>query len=183
MSSLSHQGTPDDSKEASTSSGVEEKGRQQASGPSEYQRRREANIAENQRILATLGLSGGGSSALLDKSPTKEGESVMTRIFAVSFINSGSYSALAGATDVSGTPPPSTTLDNITKEIALETTTDKAVKAILPFLKELSNNEWWNLLLASWISFEAKGPPKLVNLFYKLISKVLIFHIVATHNQ
>ena len=86
--------------------------------------------------MATLGLSGGGSSALLDKSLTKEGESVMTQIFAVSFINSGSYSALAGATDVSGTPPPSTTLDNITKEIASETTTDKAVMTILPFLKD-----------------------------------------------
>ena len=110
----------------------------------------------------------------------KEGESVMTQIFAVSFINSGSYSALAGATDVSGSPPPFTTLNNITKEIALETTTDKDVKAILPFLKELSNDEWWNQLLASWISFEAKGPPKLVNLFYKLISRVLISSVLKS---
>lgn len=101
-------------------------------------------------------------------------------IFVVSLSNSRTSSA--GATNVSGTPPSSTTPDNIAMDIALETTADKAVKAILPFLKELSSEEWWNRLLASWINFEVKGPPKSVNFFYIFNLYVLIFLIIATPN-
>ena len=42
-------------------------------------------------------------------------------------------------------------------------TADKAVKAILPFFQELSNEQWWTDLLAAWINFEDKGPPKSVS--------------------
>ena len=74
MSSLSHQGTPDNSNDldpqASTKIGEE----RQQHGPSQYELRREANIAENQRLLASLGLLGGGSNALRDKSPTNKGK-------------------------------------------------------------------------------------------------------------
>ena len=57
------------------------------------------------------------------------------------------------------------------------TTADKPVKAILPFLNELSNDEWWTCLLATWIKFEVKGPPKVVSLFYILIEYILNLHI------
>jgi hypothetical protein len=53
-------------------------------------------------------------------------------------------------------------------EFALATPADKAVKAILPFLKALSNDEWWTGLLAAWIKFEGEGPPKSVGSFYML---------------
>ena len=71
MPSLSHQGTPspDNSNEAVISTSLPETQKRQ-NGPPEYQLQREANIAENQQLLASLGLLGGGS-ALLDKSPTK----------------------------------------------------------------------------------------------------------------
>ena len=67
-------------------------------------------------------------------------------------------------------------------DIALPVATkaDKAVKAILPFLNELSNDEWWTRLLAAWIKFEVKGPPKVVSLFYILIEYILNLHIIAT---
>jgi len=45
----------------------------------------------------------------------------------------------------------------------LATTADKAVKAILPFLQELCNEDWWTGLLAAWINFEDEGPPKSVS--------------------
>jgi hypothetical protein len=73
---------------------------------------------------------------------------------------------LAGAMDMntSGTPPPaSTTLENIEIDHILATSADKAVKAILPFLKELSNDKWWTVLIEAWVKFEVKGPPKLVS--------------------
>ena len=71
--------------------------------------------------------------------------------------------------NISGTSPSSTTPNNIIMDVALSTTADKAVKAILPFLKELSNDEWWTGLLAAWINFEVEGPPKSVSFFYILI--------------
>ena len=54
-------------------------------------------------------------------------------------------------------------------DLALANTADKAVKAILPFLKELSNDDWWTRLIAAWIKFEVDGPPKSVSSFYLLI--------------
>jgi hypothetical protein len=68
MSSLSHQGTPDNSND-SEAEAIAEK---QHNGPSEYEMRRQANIAENQKLLANLGLSEGGGSAILGMSPTNE---------------------------------------------------------------------------------------------------------------
>lgn len=61
--------------------------------------------------------------------------------------------------------PSSTTSDKILMDLALATTTDKAVKSIFPFLKELSDEKWWTGLLAAWIKFEVKGPPKSVSSF------------------
>jgi hypothetical protein len=69
LSSLSHQGTPTPGNSSdATSTAVSETQRRQH-GPSEYELRREANIAENKRLLDSLGLSKGGSSAILDGSP------------------------------------------------------------------------------------------------------------------
>lgn len=59
MSTLSHEGTPDIPDDASMS--IAEK---RQPGPSAYELRRQANIAENHSILASLGLAKGGSSAL-----------------------------------------------------------------------------------------------------------------------
>jgi hypothetical protein len=71
---------------------------------------------------------------------------------------------LAGATNISGTSASSTaTTPNIAMDLALAPSVDKAVKAILPFLKELSEVDWWTGLLAAWIKFEAEGPPKSVS--------------------
>ena len=92
-------------------------------------------------------------------------------IFVVTFINSKTSSA--GATNVSGTSPSSST-PNL--DLALVMTADKAVKAILPFLKELSKDRWWTDLLAAWINFEAKGPPKLVCFFYIFSCYVLKYY-------
>jgi hypothetical protein len=88
--------------------------------------------------------------------------------FDVSLFNFFYGLALAGATNMSGTSA-SSTPDNIAMDLALATTADKAVKAIFPFLKELSNDDWWTGLLAAWISFEVEGPPKSVRSFYILI--------------
>jgi hypothetical protein len=65
LSSLSHERTPDAgiSDDATPSIPVKRK-----HGPSEYEQRRQANISENHRLLASLGLSGGGSSALVKSS-------------------------------------------------------------------------------------------------------------------
>ena len=79
---------------------------------------------------------------------------------------------MAGTIDISGTLPPFTTSENIAMDLILATSADKAVKAILPFLKELSNDKWWTALLEAWVKFEAKGPPKLVSSFFIFISYV-----------
>jgi hypothetical protein len=65
-------------------------------------------------------------------------------------------------------------------DLVLATTVDKAVKAILPFLKELSKDEWWTDLLAAWFNFEAKGPPKSVGFFYIYFWHVLNLYFIAT---
>lgn len=66
LSSLSHQGTPspDTLNGASIITSIPER---QKLGPSDYELQREANIAENKRLLASLGLSKGGSG-FIDKS-------------------------------------------------------------------------------------------------------------------
>ena len=68
-------------------------------------------------------------------------------------------------------------------DLALATTANKAVKAILPFLKELSKDDWWTDLLAAWINFEAKGPPKSVGFSYILFWFVLNLYLIATPNS
>ena len=50
-------------------------------------------------------------------------------------------------------------------DLALPPTVDKDMKAIHPFLKGLSEVDWWTGLLAAWINFEAEGPPKSVSSF------------------
>jgi hypothetical protein len=86
-------------------------------------------------------------------------------IFAFSLINSELCASLAGLATISHTTPSSTTPTNTIMDLALSPTVDKAVKAIHPFLKELSGVEWWTGLLAAWIDFEAEGPPKSVSSF------------------
>lgn len=231
MSSLSHQGTPETSHDAS----IAEK-RQQ--GPSEYELRREANIAENQKLLASLGLSEGGSS-VIDKSSSKvkrkkgdkgkryafcsfntytsmvsnffrsspddgatasttdqtcpvspppmqplavatatagnnnstaltpPGDGSSNMIFSIFLLVINSCTSLAGPMDISGSShsSESTTSDNILMDLTLPDTADKALKTILPFLKELSDDKWWTGLLAAWINFEMRGPPKSVSSF------------------
>ena len=77
MPSLSHQGTPtpDNSNDASSSTSIaalEVMTQRQQHGPFEYELRQEANNSENKQLLASLGLSEGGSSAILEKSSTNE---------------------------------------------------------------------------------------------------------------
>ena len=76
MSSQSHQGTPSpgESNDASSANIADSETPRRRQGPSEYQLQREANIAENQQLLARLGLSGGGSSAILGNLPTEKGK-------------------------------------------------------------------------------------------------------------
>ena len=83
------------------------------------------------------------------------------------FENSCSF--LAGSTNISKSTPP----NKIVMDLTLASTADKAVKAILPFLKEVSIDEWWTGLLVAWIDFEVKGPPKSVSCLY--IYTYLIF--------
>ena len=65
MPGISHQGTPDNSNE---SDAIERR----QDGLSEYALKRQANIAENQKLLSSLGLLEGGSSTIdLDKSSKK----------------------------------------------------------------------------------------------------------------
>ena len=85
---------------------------------------------------------------------------------------------MAGPTNISGTSLSSTTPNNIVLDLALLTTADKAMKAILPFLKELSDVDWWTGLLAAWIQFEVEGPLKLVSSFYILIAYVPSLYIL-----
>lgn len=70
---------------------------------------------------------------------------------------------MAGLENISSATSPSS---KMVVDLALGTTADKAVKAILPFLKEVSNDEWWSALLSAWIDFEERGPPKSVSFFY-----------------
>jgi hypothetical protein len=94
---------------------------------------------------------------------------VSRMLFAIALTNSKFCASVAGQTNKSGTSPSSTTLNNIVMDLALSTAADKAVKAVLPFLKDLSEAEWWTGLLAAWIGFEIEGPPKSVSSFCILI--------------
>lgn len=77
---------------------------------------------------------------------------------------------MAGLTNTSGMPSSSTSaLNNMVMDLALPATADK-VKAILPYLKEISNANWWTGLLAVWIDFEDKEPAeKSVSCFFIFI--------------
>jgi hypothetical protein len=58
-------------------------------GPSEYELRREANIAENRQLLASLGLLEGGSSLLdnpLSKVKRKKGDKEKRYAFCLSLL-------------------------------------------------------------------------------------------------
>ena len=88
-------------------------------------------------------------------------------ILSVSFFTS--FISLADPTNISGTSLPSTTPGNIVMDLAQVAIADKAVRAILPFLKEISNDDRWTALLAAWINFEVKGPPKSVSFFFIFI--------------
>jgi hypothetical protein len=70
--------------------------------------------------------------------------------------------SLADLANISSATSPSS---NMVMDLVLGTTADKAVKSVLPFLKELSNDDWWTGLLAAWIGFEVSGPPKSVSTF------------------
>jgi len=62
------------SNDASTSTSIadlETQRRKPEDGPSDYEKRREANIAQNRQLLASLGLLEGGSG-ILGKSPREE---------------------------------------------------------------------------------------------------------------
>jgi hypothetical protein len=95
--------------------------------------------------------------------PALAGDGSSDMIFTIFLLPIKSCASLAGPMDISGTSPLSSNSDNM--DLALATTADKAVKAIIPFLKELSDDKWWTALLAAWIKFEAKGPPKSVSSF------------------
>ena len=82
-------------------------------------------------------------------------------IFTIFLLVINSYASLAGPMDISNNSPS----ENILIDLALATTADKAVKTIVPFLRELSDEKWWTGLLAAWINFEARGPPKSVSFF------------------
>jgi hypothetical protein len=85
-------------------------------------------------------------------------------------------------TNTSGIPSSSTSApDNMVVDLALPATADK-VKAILPYLKEISNADWWTGLLAAWIDFEDKVPAvKSVSFFLSLFD-IFIYnlYIIAT---
>ena len=73
MPSLSHRGTPDDSNDldaiAESRQSIPPESRR--SGPSDYALQREANIAENNKLLASLGLLDVSSLLGSDKSSKK----------------------------------------------------------------------------------------------------------------
>ena len=83
---------------------------------------------------------------------------------------------------VSGILPSSSTPNKIEMDHILASTADKAVKAILPFLKDLSNDEWWTGLLEAWIDFEVKGPSKSVSYFFIYFFYVHYLNIIAIAN-
>jgi hypothetical protein len=70
LSNLSRKGTPDNSNEATVSRNIVAK--KQQHGPSDYELKRQANIEENRKLLDELGLSKGGSSAIVGKSSTRK---------------------------------------------------------------------------------------------------------------
>jgi hypothetical protein len=77
MPNISQRGTPAPgiSNEAgSISEDLGTPAQRRQDGGSEYAMRRDASIAENRQLLASLGLSEGGSSAIRDKLLTKKGE-------------------------------------------------------------------------------------------------------------
>ena len=88
---------------------------------------------------------------------------MVSHMIAIALINYKSCASLAGCTNGSGSSSPSTTSNDIAMDNVSSSSADKAVKAILPFLKELSKVEWWTGLLAVWIEFEVEGPPKSVS--------------------
>jgi len=63
--------------------------------------------------------------------------------------------------------------DSATIAFPSATMADKAVVAILPFLKEISNDKCWTDLISNWIHFEVENPPKAVS----AMSILLYFHI------
>jgi hypothetical protein len=72
LSTLSDQGTlstgiPNDASSSTSIADSETQSRQLDHGPSDYEKRRQANIAENRRLLASLGLEGGSSALLKEK--------------------------------------------------------------------------------------------------------------------
>jgi len=73
-SRLSNEGTPDNSNDTSVGTNIAPK--KPKHGPSDYELKKQANIEENRKLLAGLGLSNGGSSAILGNSLTnkKKGE-------------------------------------------------------------------------------------------------------------
>jgi hypothetical protein len=85
---------------------------------------------------------------------------------------------LAGPTNTSGIPSASTSAhNNMVIDLALPGTADK-VKAILPYLKEISSVDWWTGLLAVWIDFEDKEPAeKSVSSFFIFICYVCDLYI------
>jgi hypothetical protein len=93
---------------------------------------------------------------------TSGGDGSSDIIYFIFLLVINSCASLTDLMDISGTSSSSTTSENI---VSLANTADKAVKAILPFLKELSDEKWWTGLLAAWIDFEVKGPPKSVSSF------------------
>src|ERR1700678_1213122 len=112
------------------------------------------------QTAATDTASNDNSSAL---TPALAGDGSSDMIFTIFLLPIEFCASLAGPMDISGTSPSSSNSDNM--DLALATTADKAVKAIIPFLKELSDDKWWTALLAAGIKFEAKGPPKSVSSF------------------
>jgi ABC-type phosphate/phosphonate transport system substrate-binding protein len=88
---------------------------------------------------------------------------MVSHMIAIALINYKSCASLTGCTNESGSSSSSTTSNNIVMDIVSSSSADKAVKAILPFLKELSEVDWWTGLLVAWIEFEVEGPPKSVS--------------------
>jgi hypothetical protein len=76
-----------------------------------------------------------------------------------------------------GVPNASSSLGSVTDSAMIAfppaTMADKAVVAILPFLKEISNDKCWTDLISNWIHFEVENPPKAVS----AIAILFYFHI------
>jgi hypothetical protein len=74
-------------------------------------------------------------------------------------------------------PNASSSLGSVTNSATIAfpsaTMADKAVVAILPFLKEISSDKSWTELISNWINFEVENPPKAVS----AMSILSYFHI------